>query len=351
MKTTPFILTMITLVTMLVGSVGCGGAGSTSRPAAGGNGERPPAWADNPPRMPGLMHAVGMARGDNRQAAIDNGRAELSAQIQVSVQGERTMIDQFYETADSSGNRSARMASQVRDQVTTAVDQQDLPGVTVDRIERAAGSTYALIVFDRSAWAAQLRTRLGEIDAEIARLDQDYAASDRPLQTAAQLARDVLPKIVEREEVARRLRVADPRGTVPPLDFDVAKLMQFIRDLVNQISIRLPDDASMADLNPRLAEAMAAQGVNVVRADNQAQMALDLRLSTSSTQVGNNHRLTGAVRGQLIDVSTGSVIGGIDLSERSASQAMEVAQTHLQNRLANRLAAHIEERIITMLCR
>ncbi len=350
MKPASFILVVITMLTALV-SVGCGGAGGPSRPAASSAGDRPPSWADSPPRMPGMMHAVGMARGDNRQAAIDNGRAELSAQIQVSVQGERTMLDQFYETADSSGNRSARMTSQVRDQIVTAVDQQDLPGVTVERIERAANSTYALIAFDRSAWAAQLRNRLAEIDAEIARLDQNYAAGDRPLQAASQLARDVLPKIVEREEVARRLRVADPSGTVPPVDFDVAKLMQFIRDLVNQISIRLPDHESMAALNPRLAEAMAGQGVNVVRAGGAAQMALELQLTTSSTQVGNNHRLTGAVRGQLIDLVTGSVIGGIDLSERSASQAMEVAQTHLQNRLATSLATHIEGRIIDMLCR
>ncbi|MFW5859189.1 MAG: hypothetical protein ACOCYP_04130 [Planctomycetota bacterium] len=344
----PLAFALIPLLAAVLAIGGCGGGGGGSRQAH----DRKPGWVDDPPEMPGMMYTVGRARGDDRATAIDQGKRELAAQIQISVQGERTMIDEYYESADSEGHRAERMNSYVRDQLTTAVSQENLPGVEVDETAQVGSYTYALIAFDRSEWAMQLRKQLEDLDRRIGGFEVDYREAERPLARATDLYERIMPVIIEREEVARRLRVADPRGDIPPLPFDLDALMRYIARLVATVTVRLELDESAAGLRPQIVEAMAAEGLSVVPAGADAKLALRLALSTRSAKTTDGTiRYTGAIKGTLTDLSGGRMLGGIDLSRRSSSRDMAVAKEYLEKKLGQAIAAELDQQIIAMVCR
>lgn len=330
---------------------GCFGGGGGRK---GGNAklDEVPDWVRNPPEMPGMMYAVGSAPGKNRDAATAKARRELGAQIRLSVKSQNSQMSAYSSSQGTNQSRRERLDEWVREHSVTEVDESNLPGVKTAKEELAKGDTYVLVEFDRSAWATQLRKELGDLDRDIEGFPKDYATgAERPLATAARIYQEMMPILIKRDEVAKRLRVADPTGDIPAIPYDVRGLLKFIETLVNKISIRLPDHPSMKNLVPSLAESMAKKGLSVMATGGSATLDLSLELTAQTSVVEGMQRVEGSVRGVLTEVAGKRVIGGIDLSTRQSASTADLARNRLEKALAAILVEDVDKKILEMVCR
>lgn len=252
-----------------------------------------PAWVAEPPQDPGTIAAVGSAAVGHRQQAVERARREVAAQLQVSVAGVRTQRLRIEEEQRPDRQRWW-LQSQVDDRVRTAVDQNDLPGMRVEREAVRAGQHHVLVVFDRRAWAAMLAREIAHLDEQIAAVVEPVpgpavepavaiAAAARSWQRAAPLLHR-RAGLVERYLVASRSQ----EPPVPPVTADV--LVDRLQGAAAGITLAVRAPEVPARLRQALLGSLGRSGFA------QAEDVAGAELVVECSWQGSQHAVDGLVR-------------------------------------------------------
>ena len=304
-----------------------------------------PGWYQQPPREPGRLYGVGA--GSDRDAAVAAATKDLVNQIEVSI----TVDDRTREsssTALATGNdRVERYEAATRSDIRSRSEQRELPGLCVAQQEQVGDRVYVLMVVDRLIWAADLRGRIKACDDRLAAVAAAYTGNQKP-STAAVLLRETTPLLLERDDLIRRLRAADPASVMPPEVVDRVALRRQIQAVLDALTVNLPTEPEFTDLQPALLDAFAKVGIRAAAPDQTGSLRLRLTLRTSTQRIENQVRCDGELRGAIEDAK-GRRLAGIQLSDRAGAPAEVTAKERLNQKLAQRLATDLDQRLLTML--
>lgn len=326
----------------------CGGGGGSSRDTSNPKADTDaPSWLLRPPTAPGKLYAAGA--GPNRDAAQENARFNLVAQLQINISGSRSGQSHYHSSEGTDQARSERLEEAITQRIVARINQQELPGISIEAEHPGETRHYVLLVFNRQAWAASLHSRIDEIDRDIAnaRMSALDTESEDPLVAARRLYQEVMPLIAEREEMSRRLRIAVPGITINPPPIDVGALRDRLASLLNDISIELP--AELTIINAAITNSLASQGFTVMEAGQGAIMRLKLNLDTHERELGGSIRCDGSLTGSLVNNITGQVMTGIALNARGGSNTAALAQQRVRENLADELADFLDTHILGLL--
>ena len=314
---------------------GCGDERSPSGPAAAR-----PAWLDQPPQSVGLIHGVGVVNGVNqRDAAIAKAREDLASQIAVSIQAERAQDDRLSESLVQGGARSGRLDSDVRSQVRTKVDQQELPGVSTVQVWTGNLETAALVVLDRTAWGLALRQHLADLDLQLQAMAEQRPPAGK-LAAAIAFFRKASPVGEDRAETARRLRVAAPAGSIAAPPLDLAELRAALAKEAAAVSIALTAGGDASALVGPAGERLAQAGLAVVDASKAPRLILTLTATSAVRTVNGDHRVDGHLDAALT-AKDGRKLAGFSLDDRASGTVLDEARRRLRERQAEHLASHV----------
>jgi len=292
------------------------------------------------------LYAIGSGAG--RDAAISNARAELARSLRVSIDASSRAVERGEDQRSSRNGRSERFESSYVSDARSSARIDDLPGVTVVEVVPHAGETWALLRLDRAAWAEDLRTRLAETDRALAGLALPSGAS---ASSAARLLRAGAPLWAERERQVARLRLAAPDVAAPALPFDKIAWQQGIDLALAGIRLYLDAGPDLAPLRPLLAEACARQGI-VLAADAPLRLVLEVSVREQRVAIADQSqwRVDGVLSGRVLDANQRE-LGGFTLSERSSAGDTTEARRRLLAKLADRLAAELDRRLVEFVAR
>ena len=305
-----------------------------------------PAWVRSAPVEPGALFSVGS--GGGRDAAISSARAELARSLRVSIDASSRALARAEDQRGSRSGRSERFESSYVSDARSSARIEDLPGVTVVEVVAHAGETWALLRLDRAAWAEDLRAGLAANDQALAALALPPAAS---AASAAKLLRAGAPLWAERERLVAGLRLAAP-GVLPPNPpFDKFAWQHGIDLALAGIGLDLIAGAELAQLRPLLAEACARQGI-LLAANAPLRLALDLDVREQRVAISDQSqwRLDGMLSGRVLDANQRE-LGGFTLSERASAGDAAEARRRLLAKLADRLAADLDRRLVEFIAR
>ena len=314
-----------------------------------------PDWVAHPPSEAGMVYAVGQAPLGQREAALANAKRELVSQLQVTIQTD-TRTNQNYAAEDASGQqRTERYQEGLTAEVRQRSGARDLPGVAPVRQEDAQGSTYVLVALDRAVWAKDLTARLAAADSA---LGTEYAGcSGAPqgtpgerLALAGRLLGRVLPLLVERTDLADRLRIATPGAQPPASPVSRTTLSSRITDLLTELPVALPGDPALADLLPALTDSLQRIGLTTLSGAEAkgAALRVELTLQVRTETIAGQVRADGVLKGALI-LADGRRLGGISLSDRASALGVDVAKERVVRKLAVKLAEDLDKRLLGML--
>ncbi|MBA2481440.1 MAG: LPP20 family lipoprotein [Planctomycetes bacterium] len=313
-----------------------------------------PAWVTTTPTSPGMLFAVGSAARGDRERAIAAARSELASGIEITIASERDERDTSHRSGDDTGLRTERYDRDTRSQVRLRVAQERLPGVVVRETADLDDRTAALVAMDRSAWAAGLRARIDEVDARLSALaahSSDGDADAPPAAAAARLYQRILPIAIEREEIAARLRVADPAASVPASPVVVAQMRADLLRVLAQVAIAIASQAGSEALRPLANEACANQGLRVEPSTELAQLVVRIDLAQEATRIEREFRADGSVRADILEPSSGRVLGSLTLSERASALDETTARKRLLEKLARHLATDLDQHLLACIAR
>lgn len=345
----------ISLCVTLALTSGCG-SDSLLRPLGLAPAETAPAWFQHPPHEAGWLYAVGSAGPNEADAALAKARQDLVSQLSLTIHSSTTSSETYSSQEATGQGRAERLAQAARSQVQAQASADELPGVqVVERVEQSTG-TYVLLRLDRQAWAADLRTRIADLDAQLT--TQAAAITALPIDTPAQRLtaagtqiRRLLPLLVQRDECLTRLRIALPGTAMPPDAINRAALDNRLENLLADLTVSLPTDPSVKPLESQLINSLRAVGLRTVPAGQNGVLTLPLTLTTRSETISGQVRMDGQLTGSLSLAAEagGTQLGGISLTERASSTREDVARERLYQKLAKSLADDLDQRLMKML--
>lgn len=327
--------------------------GQEEQRAAPGTPVGPPAWVLTPPREPGRLFGVGGAPIGQREHAIDAAKGDIIKQISVSISVEDSTREVSTDERATGQERLERYESEARSQARQRSSMRDLPGLEVVKQEDAGDTTYVLATFDRSLWAADLRQRLADLDDRMVAAAKGSGGSE--LAEAGTLLKTLLPLFAERDELAGRLRLAEPGVQVaaPPVDRFQAR--RRIAIALQKLSFELPVGDEFRAMAPQLVESFTRQGIRAVPAGTgqvaQGEVRLRLKLTRQASVrvVDGWHIADGAVSGLVEDQRNGRQVGGVKVSERASARSETEARDRLTERLCLRLVETLDKQLVTFL--
>jgi len=333
MKCTPVLVVVALLLCACGGSRS--GQATHSRPPA----DQLPIWVRTTPRIPGVLRGVGS--GPDRDAALAAARAEVLAQLRVSidsVRDERTRIEE-QRTHDS-------VSGQLRRSVDETVKQQvsfdDVPGLTpIREHQHVDGETYVMAELELAPWAEDLRVQLADVDQRLATKVEAWPVAKEPVDDLI-YGRQVVPLLVERTELVDLLRAVDSNRPVADSQVDLAAVEERLAAAMRATSLVV--QVQGLDLNqvPDLISALASRGVPVVPQVEQAAVQLQLQFEEQTRRFGQQLRVDGSISGALIRRSGGQRLDGIRVSSRAAGTDASIARNRLIEKLSPALAQAVE---------
>ena len=304
-----------------------------------------PEWAQNPPRTPGMVYGTGS--GADRDTAVAAATRELVSQIQVSVSVDERTRETSSSTLATGQDRLERYEAATRSDVRARAEQRELPGVTLVKQEQVGDRVWVLLALDRVVWAGDLAGRIASVDARIKAAVAAHAEDRRPAAAAA-LLRDATPLFIERDDLVRRLRAAEPGGVIAPEPVDRTALRRQVQQILDRVTVTLPSEPEFADIAPALVDAFAKVGIRAAAPDQAGTLRLRLTLKTTVLRIDNQVRVDGDLRGAVEDAQ-GRRLAGIQLSDRAGAPAEAVARDRLALKLARRIADDLDCRLLDML--
>jgi hypothetical protein len=203
------------------------------------------------------------------------------------------------------------------------------------------------MLVDGLIWAAVVRGGITPCDDPRRAVAATFRNHPRPA-SAAVVLREATPLWLERDDLVRRLRAADPAGAVPTEPIDRAALRAEIQAILDSLTVTLPSEPEFADLQPALLDAFAKVGIRAAAPDQPGSLRLRLALKTSTQRLENQVRCDGELRGAIEDAK-GRRLAGIQLSDRAGAPAEITARERLNLKLAQRLANDLDQRLLTVL--
>jgi hypothetical protein len=304
-----------------------------------------PAWAQDPPREPGMVFGTGS--GADRDTAVAAATRDLVSQIQVSVSVDDRTQETSGTTLASGADRLERYEAATRSDVRSRAEQRELPGLSVIRQEQLGDRVWVLLRLDRVVWAGDLSGRIQSVDERLKAAVAAQAGDSRPA-AAVQVLRATAPLFVERDDLVSRLRAAEPGGTIRAEPVDRAALRRQVQVALDQVTVSLPAEPEFSDLQPALVDAFAKVGIRSAAPDQPGTVRLRLTLKTTPLRIDNQVRVDGDLRGTVEDAQ-GRRLAGIQLSDRSGAPAESVARDRLNLKLARRLADDLDRRLLDIL--
>ena len=340
-------LCVCTIMLMLVA---CGGGGSTARKGS----DKAPAWVMDPPKSAQFLYGVGQAALGERESAKDQARRDLSSQIQVSINAQRTerILRNQTKTLKSLAERLDKM---VDDQVRTQVKIDDLPGIEV--VEQVDGkkNTYVLMKMDRSAWARSIRLAVLDIDGKIESahntIKKHQAQGLNELQQAMRIYKELVPLFSKREIEEDRYRLAAPQSTLPAPPVDPVMIRTKLSTLLLEISISLPQDKTAEDFMPALTEACTSRGLQVVENPQKAVLNMDFKVKEVKRVIDGAIKLEGTASGSIKERVSGRLLGALEARATAGSGSEDSARRSLTQKLGEKIAIELEGQLFTYLTR
>ncbi|MBA3710001.1 MAG: LPP20 family lipoprotein [Planctomycetes bacterium] len=337
------------LIAALLTATGCGSSRAPVEPIR----QTAPEWTTRPPTAAGMLFAVGSAQRGDRDRAIAAARAELASEIEISVESDREDRERSDVAGDDTGRRTESFDHEMRAQARSRVAQEHLPGVVVRETCEVDDRSFALVAMDRAAWAAALRTRLQELDARLQALTTQppEGAAAPPAAAAVRCYQRLVPVIAERDEIAGRLRVADPAASIPTPPVDLVQLGSDLQQVLAQTSITIAPEAGSEAMRPLASEACAKQGLRVEPDRALAQMLARIAITTDTTHVGSEFRADGTLRADVVEPATQRLLGSVTISERASGLDEATAHSRLLTKLATRLASELDQHLLAYIAR
>jgi hypothetical protein len=346
------ILALSAAVLLLV----CAGCGGEGRSSGGGSGDMP-AWVKQPPSEPGVLFAAGGAPKGQRDAAVAKAKREIGAQISVSVRAISQSEERSTTATGPGGERVERAWSEFREKIELEVAQEELPGITLVEEADARGEHWALVRFDRAAWAQDLRTRIADLDGKLTAERDRAKEAGNDLRATARAFRAVMPLAAQRTSLLNRLRTADPQGQLPPWPVDPAKLRAVLARLLAEVPLAVKvvgkdiDHEEREMLTARVQGALTKAGIAVTERDPVLAMELTPRLSRRDVKdaTGAWTRFEAAVTAQVSAPADGKVVGTIEAKGMGMDKVKVQARDKALDKLAADLAAQIDSQMIELL--
>lgn len=340
------VLLVIILVAALTG--GCGGGGREAAAPV-------PGWLNSPPSAPGMLYGVGqVSQANQRDQAIAAARVDLAGQIEISINAIRQQEDRVAETMETGKSLIGRVDSASQSTVQARIAVEALPGLKTDQIYEGENRTAALVSLDRQQWAQALRLHLAELDAFLsARRDEIVANASKDMSVFAitiRTYRTLLPSLRERDELARRLRIASPGAAVPPAPVSAVALRTALSLQLGVLRIALVGkDASATGIIPTIYERCTAVGLKVVAQNAPSDLLLTLAVQTTTADIQGDIRADGRLDGTLSQSQGDRQLAGFSVKGRASSTKVDTARDRLHARLAEELIAEFDAHLLEWL--
>lgn len=310
-----------------------------------------PAWVQQPPTRLGMAYAVGI--GYSPDSAQQNGKNEVLAQLQVTIEALREDQTLITRREDSSGSRSAQMMNAVAESVLQRVAMQDVSGLRVaERAQGADGTHYALVALDRQAWAATLRQQITQLDTQLDAAWQTYQNDLRQrgtLDQVAHLSGIVLPPAIEREALARRYALVNPGGSLATAPVATHTIRSAVAALLDGISIALAIGPDLAPIAVDCRQSLIARGFHVLDDPEAAQLVVELDLTIRGQAHGGLYRADGTLTGSIRESGSGRLLAAVRAEERASGNSPAIAGDRLKRKLAPLAAQAIDQALIERL--
>lgn len=196
-----------------------------------------PDWVDGASRQyPREKYLVGVGMGDDRAAASDRARSEIS-KIFTTLVDVTTNLNESESTAKQ-GSKTENSFSQAISQSLKTASRKALEGVEVVENWKDGGTMqqYALAVLDRLKALAAVKDKIDEFDKQAQQWkSQMDSAADKMGKVKA--AMKLLALLKARAELNGELRVLDAGGKTLPSPFDEAAVRAQAAKTVSELDV------------------------------------------------------------------------------------------------------------------
>lgn len=308
-------------------------------------GPRPPEWAlGHSERYPSEAYLTGVGVAAERARAEDRARAEIAKIFQVQILIRETSSESQW--LSRIGNLATDEYRQSVQAELTATTDKVLEGVRIAEIwqDEKTGEYYALAVLDRLRAARALRGELDDIDQTVAGQVRQAEAEPSVLRRLGHYLQ-ALTALQRRGSLAADLRVVDPAGWVAESPYRPAEISgRADREAAAiRIGVELSDDRQ-GIVEGALTRALAGLGMQLAPA---AERDLLVRGSVDVERYSAGEPWQWAVASAQIEFITagGVVLDALRTSVKEGSQIATRAETLARERLGERLAALVLERL------
>jgi hypothetical protein len=296
------------------------GRGPAARPP---DGDGMPAWVNNPPLDLHVVYGVGADVRHDRERAMIDARHDIARQLHIVVEGDGR-DDEDVEVDDQLSASGAHPR--------VLVDHLELPGLTMTRLADTPRCLYVQVALNREAWAASLRQRIAELDAQIAgALQVTGAGGAHRVATAAARYQRLLPLLSDREEKVSHLQIADPGSPLPMGQTSLAAERELLTAELDQVSVELIADPELEAVLPQIAGSCANLGLHMAGGGPAPTLRMRLQLRVSALPVEGMIRMEGDF--DAATVKDGREIGNFHIHLRSSSLTETIARDRLMRKI------------------
>jgi hypothetical protein len=186
---------------------------------------------------------VGVGSGPTREAALDAATADISRQLQVSVEAKLEGVTQSITSNDQESIRSNFTSA------TKTVSNASLKGVETVQTAEAKGTFYAFCYLDKGGFATTLKTeieRLRDAVAGAKSASDGYLIKGKVFQAIETLI-GACRTASEHDATVSLLQVVEGRNS-PGLEYLTGDLSNEIRDCLDGVSLRVESGSDQQDV-------------------------------------------------------------------------------------------------------
>lgn len=301
----------------------------------------PPDWVSQPPLDMRYVYGVGADLGHDRARAIADGRRDIARQLGIIIRGDEQEAEDVELDAENPGTRPR-----------VSIDHLELPGITVTKQVDTPRCLYVQVALNREAWATGLRGRIDELDRAMqAGIDQPADPGASAVAAAARLYQRLMPLVLEREEKAAHLQIADPGGRAPTPPASSASLRERLARTLDTVAIDLVADPALEPIIPQLSAACANLGLRLAPSSEKPALRLKLTLASTSLIADGMERLDGTFQCVVLSGRDGANLGGIRITLRSSGLTDTLARDRLMRKILTRWSEYLEQDFVSYLTR
>jgi len=301
-----------------------------------------PDWADgNSSKFPRELYMTGVGIASDRTSAEQRARAAVS-RIFSSLVNDVSQVNASETVAKDGKNQGQPSFAQTVSQNVQVTSDKLLEGVEVGDTwkEDATGQYYCLAVLDRARAQSALKSRISDIDAQIAQWNLGFAAEKDRFARAKYAAR-MLALLRQRDSINSDLRIVDPTGQGAQDNQSVSapQLRQALEQLEMKVACTGQGDEQICE---GLISALSGMGFLAKEDSQKPDIAIkaDVKLTDLGNLSGDTKwywsRATVAISAR--DASKNAVFMNFEVSYKSASVSKDEANRIVLKNIAAQAA-------------